>query len=485
MTSIKKNFLYNLSYQGLLIVFPFVTVPYISRILGPEGIGIYSYTLSIASYFVLLAMLGVKIYGNRSIARVKDDKLKLSKTFWEIYTFQLLTSSLMIVIYILYAILVIENHFLISFIQLIYVLSAAIDISWFYFGVEKFKITVLRGMVIKILGVIAVFIFVKNPHDLWIYVLIMSLTTVLNQLALWPFLLRYVNFIKPTLRDIKAHIKPNIILFIPVIAISLYTIMDKVMVGSLSTMTELGYYENTIKIIAVPFGVITALGTVMIPRMSNLIVNGKFTQSEKYINISMKFVLFISSAMAFGIAGIAPIFAPIFFGEGFMPVGNLMALISPIIIFKAWANVIRTQYLIPTLKDKEYISSVILGAFVNLILNLMLIKPFGALGAVVGTIIAEFTVSLHQTISVRKELDILSYLKSGIFFIINGLIMFVIIRLIGFSMGTSILTLIIEICSGALIYLLLCLVYFNYTKDEVFTKYFNKIVRPIFRLLKK
>lgn len=483
MSLIKKNFLYNLSYQILTIILPIITIPYVSRVLGPENIGVYSYTLSIANYFLLFSLLGVKNYGSRTIAQSNKHSDQINKRFWEIYFFQVSVSVIMVILYLIYIVLFQKDYTFIAIIQLIIVLSAAFDISWFYFGIEKFKLTAIRGIVIRVLGVALIFILVSEPSDLWLYVLIMASTTFFSQLALWPFLFKYVRFVKPTLYNIKKHIKPNLLLFIPVISISFYNIMDKVMVGQLSTMTQLGFYENTERITTVPFSVVIALGTVMIPRMSNLISKGEYIKNKIYIKKSMKYIIFLGSAISFGIGAVAPTFAPVFFGDEFFPVSTLMTVMSPIIIFKAWASVIRTQYLIPTSRDKEYVSSVIFGAIVNLIINFLLISSLGALGAVIGTIIAEFVVAAYQTIVVRKELEIVNYFKMNIVFILNGLIMLLIIRKIDVYLTINFLSLAIEILLGAFIYLILSIGYLYILKDEIIMRYANKIKLSVKNLL--
>ena len=467
MTSVKKNFAYNIVYQILLIILPLITAPYISRVLGPERIGIATYAHSIANYFVLLGMLGVKNYGNRSIAMVRDDKKELSKTFWSIYILQLVTTTLMAVAYYLYIVIIVKENTLIATIHIIYVIAAAADISWFFFGLEEFKVTVTRNIIVKIISSSCIFIFINSKDDLALYVFIMAFGTLFGQLTVWPFLKKHVYFVRPSYNDVVRHLRPNLVLFIPVIAISLYKIMDKIMLGSLSTMREVGLYENTEKIINVPMGLITALGTVMLPRMANLAAKGDSEESLQYIEKSMFFVMFMGVALTFGIAGIGPIFAPIFFGKEFAKCGELLVWISPTIIFISWANVIRTQYLIPNKKDNIYIISVLLGAIVNLIINSMLIGKYGAFGAVIGTVLAEATVAIAQTVMVKDKLDFLLYIKNGLIFFPIGILMFIVVRLIGYYFGRSIFTVIMQIVIGAGVYLSISTLYLIKNRDSV------------------
>ncbi|MCI1956422.1 MAG: flippase [Oscillospiraceae bacterium] len=457
--SVKKNFLYNAFYQILIMILPLLTAPYLARTVGAEGLGTYAYTFSIANYFVLIAMLGVNNYGNRSIAMVRSDKSRLSKTFWEIYTLQLVMSVIIAVVYIIYVMLFVKNGRLIFLLQFIYLLSAALDINWFFFGLEQFKITVTRNTVVKVLTVISVFLFVKNDADLWKYTLIMASGILFSQCALWPFVHRYVSFVRVSLKRVLVHLKPNLVLFVPVIAISIYKILDKIMLGKISTIAQVGFFDNADKIINVPLSLVTALGTVMLPRMSNLISQGMEEQGYRYIRNSIYFIMFLSSAMAFGLAGIAPEFAPVFFGRSFAICGLLIAIMAPTIIFISWANVIRMQYLIPNKKDKIYVISVLLGAIINIIVNILLIPRMGAVGTAIGTLCAEASVMIYQTVMVRKELPIGKYVQYSASFPIFGIAMYYVVRTIGNHMGIHIMTIVMQVIAGGTIYLVLCAAY--------------------------
>lgn len=180
-----KNFIYNVLYQILIMILPLITAPYIAIVLGAERIGIYSYTYSIAYYFVLFGQLGLNVYGNRSIAIVRDDKEKLSKTFSSIFIVQLFISIVSCICYLLFIIFSSSEYRLIFVIQFVFVLSCVFDINWFFFGIEKFKLTVVRNTIIKITTVICVLLFVKTQADLWKYTTIMAVGSFLAQLVLW------------------------------------------------------------------------------------------------------------------------------------------------------------------------------------------------------------------------------------------------------------------------------------------------------------
>lgn len=458
MSNLRKNYLYNVGYQLLNIIVPIITTPYLTRIIGAEKLGLYSYTQSIAYYFVLIAMLGLGVYGNRSIAVTRLNKQKMSKTFWGIFIVQFISSSVMSVIYIIYVVLFSENTILAA-IWALYVLSSILDISWFYFGIEAFKITVTRNIFIKILSVITIFLVVKSEEDLWKYVLIISLGILINQAILWIFLFKFIRWEKNSRRDVLLHLKPIFLLFIPVVAVSVYTILDKIMIGQMSSMIENGYFDNAQKIMIIPTSLITALGVVMLPRISSLVKSGDLDKVNAYLTNSMVLTMFLSSGFAFGIAGISTVFAPTFFGSEFVPSGKLMTVLAISIVFIAWANVIRTQYLIPKFKDKVYIYSVIIGAVINFCLNIWMIPRYGALGACIGTVCAEFSVAFYQTWEIRKEVSIKSFVKISIPFLVIGFFMFTILRVMGIVLESSVLTLILQILIGSMIYITIVFFY--------------------------
>lgn len=457
--SIKRNFIYNSAYQLLIILIPLITTPYISRVLGAQGTGIYSYAYSVASYFVMFIILGLNNYGNRSIAKVRENQYLLSKTFWSIYCFQIICGIIVVACYILYT-CIFSDNILISTIMIIYVLSACIDINWFFFGLEQFKVTVIRNTVIKILTVLAIFIFIKSPADIYKYTAIYVIGMILSQIFLWFLLPSYISFVKIDISDIVVHIRPNLILFIPVIAVSLYKIMDKIMLGAMTNKTQVGYYESCERVIAVPLALVTSLGTVMLPRMTNLLANNNKKAGKQYVNKSIIFAMFLSTSMSFGIMAVSREFVPIFYGDGFTPCIMIFQILLPSGIFIAFANVIRTQYLIPQQKDSIFIISVITGAIINITLNLVFIPNFGAAGAACGTFFAEFSVCFVQAFFIRKELPIKKYVINSVPFLLSGLIMYMILINTTYEMSLLLL-LILKVILGFFIYsfvLILCLI---------------------------
>ena len=401
-----KNFLYNIIYQIFVFIIPIVTTPYVSRVLGADNVGVYSYTYSFVYYFMLLSMLGINNYGAREIAKCKGQE-EINKKFKSIYLLQILLNLICIILYLIFVIFIKYDKKNIMVIQSIFLVSVAFDVNWFFFGKEKFKITIKRNIVIKLISLIFIFLFVKNENDLWIYTLIMSGATLISQLYLWFFLKKEVKNVKIELKDVLANIKPCLILFIPVISYSIYRVLDKTMIGSISNTIELGNYESAEKIINIPISFITALGTVMLPHMSKKILD----EIKETIYETFELTYFVITPMIIGLVVIANNFSNIFFGSGFEKTGNIIRILSITVLFSSTSNVIRNNFLIPLKKDNIYVYSTIFGAVINIICNTIFITMYGAYGACIGTILAEAVVMFYQIMKTRKEINYVRVIK--------------------------------------------------------------------------
>lgn len=475
MSSLKKNLAYNVAYQILVIILPLITAPYVSRVLGADGLGTYSYIFSIVTYFGLFGMLGIANHGNRSVALVRDNRQKVSEAFSNTYIIQLCTTVIALLLYFLFIYCWFSGDKTIAYIESIIVLSYVLDITWFFFGLEQFAVTVTRNAIIKIATVVAIFIFVRSREDLWIYALIMSCGMLFSQIYLWLRIRKYADFCKPSWSQVKSNIKPVLMLFIPAIAYSIYKLLDKVMLGAMSSMSQVGLFDNAEKIINIPSSLITAFGTVMMPRITVLLGTGDEHRISYLNKISVRYFTLLVVGAAFGLAGICNVLAPVYFGSEFVGSAPIIAGLGFSLIFVTWANVIRTQYLIPNKLDKPYVISSVIGALANLAVNIILIPKFAGIGAMIGTIIAEFTVFFVQLILVRRSFPMSQYLQPVLFMFPIGMIMFAVVYWIGAYMGNTIITLIIQILVGGFLYLSGSMVYLKVIHDEFFEKLTSRI----------
>lgn len=464
MRTENKNFLMNVAYQGLALAFPLVTVPWVSRALGVDNIGVYSYTYSIASLFMLAGMLGISNYGNRSVARVRDDSEALSREFSAVYTLQLGVNLLSVLAYVAYLTAMPSAYAQIAWIQLLFVASNCLDVSWLFFGLEKFKITITRNLIIKALSLLLIVIFVRQPDDLWLYALTMAGSTLVSQLYLSIARCRYVRFSRPDIRDVASRFKDVSVLFLPVAAYSVYRVLDKTMLGSMSSVTELGYFENAEKLINIPISVITALGTVMLPRMSYIMADPE-ADCRPAIRRSMNLALMLACGMAMGLAVIADDVCPVLFGSGFEGCAPVIRLLSITVVCSAWSNVVRTQYLIPGSRDSVYVGSTVGAAVVNLALNIALIPRLGSLGACVGTIAAEAFIVLYQSVVTRGELETMAYLRMALIHLAKSSLVAATALLAASFADAAVARLAIE---AAVFAVLFCLLNWRYIATEFF-----------------
>ncbi|MDA3046004.1 flippase [Campylobacter sp. VBCF_06 NA8] len=450
--SLVKNYIYNLSYEILVILLPLITIPYLARVLGAENLGIYSFTLSISTYFILFGSLGIALYGKREIAFVQNDKEAYTKLFWELLILRFLSMIVSIVIFYILFVYKINEYSIYYKILLLEMFAAIIDISWFFQGLEEFKKVVIRNTIVKLISVACIFIFVKSSDDLSIYFFIYVFGIIFGNLTLWLYLPKFLNKCKFVNLDIKKHIKPTITLFIPQIAIQVYTVLDKTMIGAIiDDKSEVGFYDQAQRILKILLTIITALGAVMLPRIASFFAGGETDKIKEYLEKSFSLVFLLSIPMIFGIFIIADDFVPIFFGNGFERVAILMCLMSPILLLIGLSNVIGMQYLLPTKRQKEFTISILVGAAINFLINLLLIPTYGALGAAVGTLVAEFCVTFTQFYFVRKDFEIMKIFKNARNYIFASVIMFVCCIEIKIQIIQAI-SIILKICIGTFIY---------------------------------
>lgn len=478
MNKLKKDFAYQFTYRVLTVITPLITSPYLARTLGPDKLGIYSATYAYANYFILFAILGIEFYGNRSIAVVAEDKQSRRQTFWNIYAVQFAAALLSVLVYYAtFGILFDESRNLVCCLQGMWVIASGLDINWFFFGKQEFKLAVTRNIIIKIVSIVCIFLFVHGQADLYKYVFIMAFSMVVSQGVLWIFLFRDIGFYKPVWGKVRKNIKPILLLFVPVLAMSVFHIMDKTMVDLLSNETNGGYYYNVDRLVNIPLGLITGLGTVMLPRMSRL-SGDKNAKAVTMLGKSSELSMFLTSAVAFGLGAIAKTFVPVFFGPGYEPCIAMIQAFIPIIVIKGLSDFIRQQYLIPVKKDKLYVAAVFTGACVNLVANYILILRYGAMGAVIGTFLAEAVVLLIEMLGSAGQISFLKLFSRHGMYLLIGCAMYGIVKLVESKSGLSgIVNLIALICVGGCSYMLMCVLYWIKTKESIFKPYVNKIAR--------
>ena len=464
--STRKNTLYNMAYRLFSMLLPLVTAPWLSRAVGTEGVGLYGYAWAISYTFCLVGLLGLENYGPRAIAQSKDDAAQLNRTFSAIWKMQLLVAGLTLLVWCGYVGFVAGEEKQIAFHLTLMSVSCLVNVDWCLMGLDQFKPIALRNTAVKLLAAAAVFIFVRKPEDLWIYAFVWSLSTFIGCASCFMSLRGKVKFVPVPWKEALRHLKPCAVLSISVIAVSVYRQMSKVMIGALSDMHQTGLYENADKIILCLAGFISAIGTVMLPKVSHMTAQGRMEDVKKHIDASMDLVMCMVCALGFGLASVAKEFAPLFFGEDFAESGTLMIPLSMTLLTIGFANVVRTQWVLPQKRDGIFVKSVLTGAAVNVALNALLIPHFGAMGAVGATVAAELSVPVVQFIILRKELPYLTYLKYSLTYAVIGLVMVGAVRLAAMLPVGGWLGLAVQVAVGGVVYVALCLGWWKITGNR-------------------
>ena len=449
-----KTYLYNASYQILNLLIPLITVPYISRVLGAHDVGINEYTNSWVTFFYLMGQMGITLYGNREVAYHRDDLYERSRTFWGVEALQLLTVSASLIAYLV-AVFLFSTTFKYYFLlQGIWIIATGLDVSWYFMGLENFKVTVVRNTFVRLISIVLIFTIVKDVNDLGKYIAILGGTQLVGNLTLWPYLKDNLVWVKISEWHPFKHFYPALLLFIPTITTQVYLVLNRLMLGRMSTQVSLGNFGQADKIVKFVLAIVTATGTVMLPHVANKFAKGDIKGVRDSLYSSFNFVSAISVPMMFGLMAISERFAPWFLGADFELAGRIMFLESPIIVLIAWSNVTGTQYLMPVNRVKEYTTSVTVGAVSNIIFNLFLIEGWGANGAAVATVLSEFLVSAAQIAMIRGTIKRRQLFREQWKYFLSGFLMYLVVNRVCMVINMTIANLCLEVGIGIVVYLL-------------------------------
>lgn len=475
MNKFFRNYIYNFLYQFFILITPIITTPYISRVIGAEGIGVYSYTLSLSTYFMYVASLGLPIYGQRQTSFYQDNKFERSKHFFEVLFTRLFSSMVIFFVYVGYIWFFEDRFFLIALLQGIGILSAVFDISWFFAGMEEFKSIVARNILIKLGTIFAIFLFVNDQSDLYIYVLCLTLTNLLGNISLFLLLPKYIH--KVPIKDLcyLRNIKSALKLLLPSLMIQIYTVIDKTLLGKMgSSFSEVGFYEQSQKIISLCIALVSSLGTVLLPRISFLYSQNDNKSIERYINLSIRVTLFTTLPLVLGMVGVTDNFVPWFFGTGFEKVKLLLLIFSPLILIMGINSVIGMQYLIAINRELVLTKYLLYGTLINITLDVILIPHLDSIGTAIATLIAECSVMFFLLYNIKKEIHVSIKIKTCINYVVSSIIMFLTIVSIKvyYDLSPTILNTLLLIAIGGLAYI--SVLYFF--KDE-YVKLVTKIIK--------
>ena len=446
-----KNYLYNLSYQILTIILPIITVPYVTRIFTSEALGNYVFYNSIVSYFSLFAMLGIGVYGTKQIAAASD----VSSTFWNIYAIQLIASILAMAVYIIAIFSIPQMGGIIPLIVGITLFAKMIDISWLFSGKEDFKKITIRNTVVRIIGVISIFTFVKSSDDLYLYVFLIVIFDFLGQFVMWVPAKKFIKRPSFNAKVIKKNLYPIVLLFLPQVAISLYVVLDRTLLGLLGSYSDVGIYEQGQKLISILLKAVSSLGVVMLPRVANLLSERRDKEAQNMVKFSFILYNLIIFPMIFGLIAVNEVFVKLFLGKNFQDVKYVLYIVVINIMFVGWTNILGFQVLVVRNKNKEFMLSTTIPAFVSVVVNIAVIPFFGYIGASITSVVVEILVFAIQWYYSRNIINKnLLFNKDLAKIICSSLVMFGAVMLCKMTLGLDgIIGLIIYLAVGGISYL--------------------------------
>lgn len=459
-SKLKKNYVYNLLSQLLTIIIPVITTPYVSRVLGAQAIGDFGYTTGIVSYFCMIAMLGTANYAQREIAKKHQSKNEVSCIFFEILLIRIIMIFIVFIFYLIFLNLPSWRNYRTLFsVQVISFVAWGFDISWLFQGLEQFKVTAFRNSIVKIISTLLILSLVKKDSDLVLYTIIYCLSDLIGNITMWSSLKKEINQVCFSKLNLFRHFKGVLELFVPNIALQLYTVFDKTMLGSLVDTLQVGYYSQAEKIIKIILVSISSLFTVLLPRFSYLSDQHGDSEANNYFVSAVKYTYFMAMPLTIGCVCVSKYFVPVFFGPGYDEVAPLMKILAILFIVMSIEKLLGT-ILIAYSKQNIYTTSVVVASIVNITLNLIFILVFqlNAIGVAIASVIAEFFAMLIQLLNLPicfHKSSILSLSKN---YIIAGVGMMLALKLINIVPMVDGCHLIVSIFLGVSIYFSLLII---------------------------
>ena len=407
MPSLKKNLLYSILLVVANYVFPFLTYPYVSRVLGVTGIGACNFVDSVINYFILFSTLGIDSLGVREIAKHKGDKAALDRTFSNIFVVNLTLTGIMLLLLVVLTFTVpqLSAHKDLMFIGGFKLVFNCLLVEWMYKGMEDFKLITLRSIIVKTLYVAAVFIMIRSREDVWKYYLLSALMVVANALVNIAFAHNRVHL---RLRGLKlwATFRSLLALGIYAILTSMYTTFNVTFLGFVSGETEVGYYTNATKIYYMVMAVFTAFTGVMIPRMSELVSNGEMEKFKSYFRVAVDILFGFSFPIIIWMMFMAPDIVRLIAGPEFGGSVLPMTIIAPLVFVIGYEQILVLQTLLPLGRDKVLLRNSLVGAIAGVILNAVLVPMLASTGAAIVWIVTELLILVLSQAAVRRELAI-------------------------------------------------------------------------------
>ena len=407
MQSLKKNLFYSVLLILANYVFPFLTYPYVSRVLGVENIGACNFVDSVINYFILFSMLGLDSLGVREIAKHRDNQEDLNRTFSNLLVVNMaLTSFMLIVLAIMtFTVPQFAAHKDLMFFGAFKLLFNSLLVEWLYKGLENFRLITIRSLIIKTLYVVLVFVLVRKPQDVWIYYLLSCLMVVAN--AVVNIMFAHLS-VMLSFSDIHfwPTFKSLFTLGLYAILTSMYTTFNVTFLGFVSGEVEVGYYTTATKIYYMVMALFSAFTGVMMPRMSNLVSSGEMDKFKSFFHLSVEVLLGFALPIIIWIMIMSSDIVGLIAGPGYAGAVLPMTIIAPLVFVIGYEQVLVLQTLMPLGQDKVLLRNSIIGAGTGLLLNVLVVPVLASVGSSIVWIVSELLILVLSQIAVSRTIEI-------------------------------------------------------------------------------
>lgn len=484
---LKANFIFNFVSQILTLIVPLITTPYVWNVLLAEGNGQYSYSLSIITYFILFAGMGFDLYGQKQVAACREDKEKKSVLFWEIFLLKSIFTALSmgVLLGILYGVGFGEKYDILILILSIQVIAVPFDIQFLFRGDEDFLAIAIRSIFMRVVGMVCIFVFVKRSDQVWLYTLCLSVLCIASALIMWPSAFRRIAFVSPKKLSLSRHIVPSLLIFLPTLAVTVYSVFDKTMIGLLAENADVenGYYEKAYQINSVALLLVTIISSVMVSRNSYDYSEGNYERVREHLYAASRYVWMMGLPLIVGFSVLSHNLCTWFFRKEYEGIPILLMIMSVRFVVSGFGEVLGNQLFIAIGKNQYPLIATIGAAVINFTLNFFLIPIYGAMGAAIATAVCEVvnTATLFIIAGVKKYVSPLKIIASSWKYILSAGIMFVPIFFLQRAMGETVWTFLLITFTGMAVYALsLALL-----RDVFFLKYVKIALRTVGRILKR
>lgn len=471
MNKLFKNYIFNLAYEVLALFAPLVTAPYLARVLGPEGTGIYSYVHSNVALLTSLVMLGIFSYGCRQVAYVRDDPAKLDETFWGIMTARFV---IFVVGTIAYVFITAANpKYLMYFVvYYMYFLGYCVDCTWLFVGVEDMKWATAKNALMKVMAVVGIFTLVKTQKDAMIYIMIQGGSILLANVLAYTQIRRYVGRMRLVFTHIREDLLESAKLYLPSVAAVIYLQCDKIMLERLTGATaQVSYYDYAEKIVTIPLSFIKCLSTVMMPRIANEFHNKQIDTIATLLNKAAKLSLYMAFPLMLGIVAVADSLVPWYLGDQFLPVISAIIIISPLVLTNTMTGISGGQYFTATNQIDVLLKSQIAAAVGNVLLNAVLIPQYGFIGAAIATLVSSVLCAAVQYWHLSRQIKLTGMIGCALKYGVLSGVMVAVVRLTTHMMPPTPMTTVVQISIGCLFYFAVCII----MRDEQTIFLFDKV----------